>query len=135
MKNATKILLTALVIFFFTGQTFSQSATTGVSKDVKKETSSTTQTGKFVDTNKNGICDNWEANHKDGKNCPNYNDCCKGKAGANCCGKANVNCQSTCKGQGNCGKGQGQAGCGKGQGSGCQHRHGQCPAKAVSTGK
>jgi hypothetical protein len=126
MKNAARLFLVALVMFIFAGQLHAQTAATSGNKEVKKESTAPATQSKFVDANKNGICDNWEANHKEGKNCQG-NPNCKGKNCADCCGKVKSGCQSTCKGPG-------QGTCGKGQGNGCQHRHGQCQAKSDNTG-
>lgn len=127
MKTATRMFMLLLVMFFFTSQAFSQATPATTAKEVKKENTVASTQGKFVDENKNGVCDNYEARHKDGKNCPNYSDCCKGKTNTGCCGKSNLNCQGTCKGQakGNCGNGQGN-------GNGCQYRHGQCKSSSSS---
>ena len=128
MKTASRILLTFGLLVFFTGTTFSQVAATenASSPETKSVTASP---GKFVDTNKNGICDNHEAKVAGGQG-RNFVD----KDGDGKCD--NCGCQGNCKGNGNCvGNGncchKGQC-CGEGKGAGkgncCgqrhQHRHG-----------
>ena len=128
MKNASKILMTMGLVVLFSGFMFAQ-GTTPASSSKDNQKAQTFSPGKFVDNNKNGICDNHESVAKAGKGvnfvdkdgdgkCDNCGTTCKGNKKGNCCGVGN-----------GCGKGQG-AGCGKGQGAGCgkgqgqQHRHG-----------
>lgn len=111
MKKVSGFIFTVAMMVLFTGQIIAQSATTASTDDkAVKQTATTTQTcGKFVDNNKDGICDNRTENcHKEGKEM-NFTDANKdgvcdhktdGTAG-NCghqCGKGNGS---------NCGKGTG----------------------------
>ena len=126
MKTLKRITVLMAIMSFITFQGFSQNtSTTKAQKD-----SPTTQTatnpipGKFVDNNKDGVCDNHQAKMKNGK-CTNFVD----KNGDGICD----NRQNAGQGKGNCtGCGMGcQQRSGQGNGNGCgngcgnQHRHGR----------
>jgi hypothetical protein len=124
MKTASGIILTLCLLVFFTGSLFSQEvAKTSAAKPVT--TSAIASQGKFIDNNKNGICDNHEAKgtcahgkcfvdkNGDGK-CDNCGSAGKCKEAGNCGGKGQC-----------CGKGQPKGNCGeqgKHQGSCCSAR-------------
>jgi len=126
MKTASRIMLTFILLVFFTGISFSQVATNATPASTKSVVATP---GKFVDANKNGICDNHEAKGS-GAQGKNFID-------ANGDGKCD-NCGTKCKGTMNCGpKGNGCANsCSKGKGKGncCgggqQHRYG-CSSQAA----
>jgi hypothetical protein len=109
MKTASRLLLSLGLVMFLAATTFSQMASTA--KAPKTATKQTTSSGKFVDTNKNGICDNHEGKNAGapGKNFVDKN----GDGKCDNCGSS-----GNCKGTG-CVHGQKNgAGCGKGQGKG-----------------
>jgi hypothetical protein len=117
MKRVIGFILLAVFTVFFASQGFAQSEATTDKQDVKQTTATTTDYGKFVDKDGDGVCDNFEAlGDKAGKGCnfvdANGDGICDHHADGTCL-KGNQNC---CKGQGaNCGKGQGQKnrnGCG-----------------------
>jgi len=131
MKTFSKIILSAGMFLMFTGVTAAQKTdnSTPAATPQKDQSVSQTHAG-FVDNNKNGICDNWEAKNNTAKgstatvNCPksqgqgkcqNNADCCK-----QVCKEKKECCQRNCQGNTDCCK------YGKGNGSGCQHRHGCC---------
>ena len=131
MKTVFGILLTFIMLVFFTGMTFSQTASTAIpAKATAKST--TAAPGKSADANKNGICDQRDAKgccpqgknfvdkNGDGK-CDNCGTAGKCKEAGNCSGAKGKGCGSVCgKGQGKgncCGQGnQGPKGC-SGQGN------------------
>jgi hypothetical protein len=123
MKKLSGLILTALFMAFFAGQALAQTATT--TKDdqpVKEATSATQNCGKFVDNDKNGVCDNYEKGGKDGKGA-NFVDA----NGDGVCDH-NPDCMGKCNGQAGCCKGQQNSGQ-KPKEENCQHRHscaGQC---------
>lgn len=120
MKTASRIFLTFSILVFFAGMSFAQVASTTVPAKTSAK-SATAAPGKFVDTNKNGICDNHEGKGAgaQGKNFVDKNGDGKcDNCGANCQGKGAGNCGP--KGQG-CGKGQGKGNC---SGQGHQYRNG-----------
>jgi len=137
MKTASKIVLTFMLLAFFSGTTFAQNAAAAGSP-TSPDKAAVTQ-GKFIDNNKNGICDNHESKTPGapGKNFTDKN----GDGKCDLCGSA-----GPCKGSGNCqgkglgcGKGNGQ-GAGKGSccGSGFQHRNGcntPCDGKTAAPKK
>ena len=110
---------------FIISQVYSQNAPANkTQKDAKaSQTMNSPAPGKFVDNNKDGICDNHQAKMKNGNGkCTNFVD----KNGDGICDN-----KATCQGKGNpngCGMGCGQKGQGKGNcgGGGCgqQHRNG-----------
>ncbi len=114
------------IMSFIAFQGFSQNAsTTSSKKDLQNaKTTTTTVPGKFVDNNKDGICDNYQTRMKNGcganfvdKNgdgiCDNRENAGQGKGNPNGCG---MGCQHrNGPGNGNC--------CGNGSGN--QHRHGR----------
>jgi len=119
MRTLSGILFLTAFFTFFTGQAFSQTSSSTDSQ--KKEVTAGVTQGKFVDNNKNGVCDNFETRHQNGKGA-NFVD----KNGDGKCD--NRQSASPCKGnRHNCGKGNGFC-CGKGNGNGCgqghQHRYG-----------
>jgi len=103
MKTLSRMLLTFAAVLFLANLTFSQN--TAKTQDVQKAKTTVSSTqGKFVDANKNGVCDNFEARGKS----------VKGKG--NCCGQGHQHRHG--KGNGNCcGKGLGN-----GNGSGCGYK-------------
>ena len=132
MKTAFRILLTFTVLVFFSGMTFAQVAsTTAPAKTSAKQV--TAAPGKFVDANKNGICDNHEAKgpNTQGKNfvdkngdgkCDNCGGTGKCKEAGKCGAKGQV-CESSCT------KGQGKGSC---CGQGTRHMNG-CATKCGKT--
>jgi len=121
MKTVKRITVLLAVLLFASYQGFSQN-TTATQKDVKASTKATP--GKFVDVDKDGVCDNYHAKMNTGR-------------GANFVDK---NGDGICDNRGNTGKGQGNHnGCGMGyqhrdgqghgnccgRGNGYQHRHGR----------
>ena len=123
------IVLTGLILGLSV-MTLNTSAQTTASPD-KSATAQTSQTaapgqGKFVDNNKDGVCDNHQNMAKAGK-CSQFTD----KNGDGKC--------DNCQGNGNCGKGNcakatgNCCGNGPGKGMGMQHRNGQgnCPRNAT----
>lgn len=108
MKTLSRMLFTLAAVLFIANLTFSQN--TVKTQDVQKASTSVSgNQGKFVDANKNGVCDNFESRGKAVKGA-NFTD----KNGDGVCD----NRTASWKGQGN---GQGK---GNGCGQGFQHRHG-----------
>jgi len=110
MKTFSKIILSAGIFLMFAGGTVAQKAATLTPvTDIQKDQISVTPTsGKFVDNNKNGVCDNWEAKsataknntgtcNKGSVNCPKYQGSAKCQAKSDCC-------EQVCKGNRNCSK-------------------------------
>jgi hypothetical protein len=97
----TKLLISGLAFMAFT--TLASAQNSGVSSSQPK--SSTEKASALVDTNNNGICDNFENKTPNASNCR--------RSGANCCGMGG----SQMKGQGN-GSGMGRNRFGMGQGKG-----------------
>jgi len=134
MKTASKILMTMGLVVLFAGYTFSQgTSTASPAKDTQKTQTTATAPGKFVDTNKNGICDNHEGRAQTGKGanfvdkngdgkCDNCGAVCTGNKKGNCCGQGNQH-------RNGCGQGQGKC---SGKGQGFQHRHG-CSQGSTTT--
>lgn len=136
MRTLSRILFVTALFAFFTSQGFSQ---TSSSSDVqKKEVTAGVTPGKFVDSNKNGVCDNFEARNTNGKGanfvdkngdgkCDNRQNSANCKGSGNCCGKGYGHKNNQGKGNGTC--------CGKGNGNGCgqghQHRYGCQNQKAT----
>jgi hypothetical protein len=120
MKNIRRIAIVAFISFLAI-QGFSQTAPAAAVKDNPQQAKQAVSNapGKYIDNNKNGICDRHEAKSATGK-CINFADknndgicdnkaaCCQGKGKTNGCGQG---CQNR-HGQGNC--------CG----AGMQHRNG-----------
>jgi hypothetical protein len=122
MKKLSGLILTALFLAFFSGQALAQSATTTKDDQTIKQPTANQNCGKFVDNDKNGVCDNYEARGKDGKGA-NFVDA----NGDGVCDH-NPDCKGKCNGQAGCCKGQQNCGQKKAE-QGCQHRHscsGQC---------
>lgn len=127
MKSTKRLLMAFVVVLMMVNLGFAQdkSTTTTKTNDQKATTKTDATPGKFVDQNKNRVCDNFEVRSQTGRGanfvdnngdgiCDNHGTMVKGNGKANCCGMANR--------QGNaygCGYGRGQ-GCGQGQ----QCRHG-----------
>ncbi len=125
MKTASKIVLTCIMLVLFAGMTFAQNSQ-ATATPVKKAGTTIAAPGKFIDENKNGVCDNHESKipGTPGKNFVDKDS--DGKC--DLCGHTGA-----CKGSGDC-KGSGP-GCGKGCskaagkgncGQGNQHRNGCC---------
>ena len=120
MKTTSRILLTFIMLVFFTGMIYSQAAT-ATSNTNASAVPATVAPGKSVDANKNSTCDKHDA-----KSC-----CAQGKnfVDKNGDGKCdNCGTPGKCKGTGNCigkgqcnGKGQGKGNC---CGQGQQHKNG-----------
>ena len=132
MKRLSGIILMAAFMLFVIGQASAQNATTP-SAD-KQETKQ--NCGKFVDNNKDGVCDNYAAKNNDGKGA-NYVDAngdgiCDHRADGTAC-KGNGNCcKQNCQNMQNCCKGPNN--CGQAKGAGMKHRHGcgnQCPGQTT----
>lgn len=119
MKTSLKILLTTVAFAFFFGQGYSQAAS---DNEQKANNPVATAQGKFVDSNGNGVCDNFEMRGGSGKGA-NFVD----KDGDGVCDQRGVKAASG----GNrefCGKGyQHRHGCGQGQGNCCGR--GPCKGK------
>jgi len=105
MKTVSRILMTLTLVLFLSGITIAQKEAT-VKTDPKTTQTVKTTPGKFVDANKNGVCDNFEARGQATK-------------GANFIDK---NGDGVCDNRGTMGKGQGK---GNGCGQGFRHRHGK----------
>jgi len=119
MKNFLKIMITFSLVCFIAVLTQAQTQTTAT------QTTPASSTAKFVDANKNGICDNYEIRGKSNQG-KNFTD----KNGDGVCDNkgTTVNCPGKGKGMG-CGKECGKGNCcGNGPHNGCnkghQHRHG-----------
>ena len=103
------------MIFFVASQAISQSAPTlPIDKNQKdKQKLKTNAPGKFVDSNKDGVCDNYQARMKNGHG-PNFVD---------------KNGDGICENQENAGQKE-PKGCGMGH----QHRHGQADGNCSKIG-
>ncbi len=123
MKTLKRTTVLLAIMSFFAFQSFSQNpAASDTKKSTQDQQTTTVATpGKFVDNNKDGVCDNHQAKMKSGK-CTTFVDkngdgvcdncksaSCKGKGNSKGCG---MGCQNHGKNKGNC--------CGKGN----QHRNG-----------
>jgi len=105
MNTIAKVTMTAFMIAVFTGGASAQNNTP--LKDSKTTPPTTAFTrGQFVDNNKNGVCDNFEARGQSGR-------------GANFVDK---NGDGICDNRGTMSRGNRR---GNGCGQGYQHRHGQ----------
>jgi hypothetical protein len=133
MKTVSRMFLTLAMVMFIAGMGMSQiaSTTTPEKKDTKAAVSAQ---GKFVDSNKNGICDN----HESKTNCAGTTNC-KGKNSAGACDHSGKGCKPEGK---SCGQGTGGGNCcGKGQqsGTGCgngpQHKNSCSGQEKSSTPK
>jgi hypothetical protein len=126
MKTLKRITVVMAIMSFIAFQGFSQNvSTTNSQKDSQKaQTTTNIAPGKFVDNNKDGVCDNYQTRMKNGPGA-NFVD----KNGDGICDKR----QNAGQGKGNqngCGMGyQHRNGQGKGNccGNGCdnQYRHGR----------
>jgi hypothetical protein len=122
MKTASKILVTVAIVTFATANLAAQETSTAASKPSGVETSKTTSTpaavpGKFIDANKNGVCDNAESRSQAGRGV-RY---------------ADKNGDGVCDNRGTVSRGQGR---GQGCGQGHQHRnrHGECCGRGQGRG-
>lgn len=133
MKTLSGLILSVAISVLLIGQVSAQNVTSASTDDqTAKQTNSTTQNcGKFVDNNKDGVCDiketrcvnnkgaNFVDNNKDGI-CDNHAD------------------GNTCKGNGNCCKQNSQKNQNCSKGTGAQHRQGcgnQCPGHTTPNKK
>lgn len=117
MKRLSKIFLTVVFAAFMIGQVSAQvSAGEAAGTDQAKQvTVANNNCGKFVDANKDGICDNAGTQCKNAKG-SNFVD-------ANGDGKCDNNANGTgCQGKGTCSCGN----CQKGQQNGPGHEKGSC---------
>ena len=105
MNTIAKIAMTAFMIAIATGGASAQNNTPLKDSKTTPQTTTTTR-GKFVDNNKNGVCDNFEARGQS-------------ERGANFVDK---NGDGICDNRGTMGQGNGR---GNGCGHGYQHRLGQ----------
>jgi hypothetical protein len=108
MKTLKRITVLMVIMSFIVYQGFSQNvSTTNTQKNLQnQQTTTKVVPGKFVDNNKDGVCDNHQARMKNGP-------------GANFVDK---NGDGICDNRLNAGQGKGNPNCG---GMGYQHRHGQ----------
>lgn len=129
MKTTKRFVMAFAAVLMMVNLGFAQDKSTTTTKDDgQKATTNTVVTpGKFVDQNKNGVCDNFEIRRQTGRGsnfidkngdgiCDNRGTMGQGNGKGNCC---RMGCQ---QGHGyGCGYGSGQ---GKGCGQGRQCRHG-----------
>ena len=128
MKRLSEIILTLALMLFVIGQVSAQNpATPSADNQETKQ-----NCGKFVDNNKDGVCDNQAAKGNDNKGanfvdangdgiCDHHADGSACKGNGNCCKQEGQNMQNCCKGPNHCGQEKG---------SGQQHQHNcksQCP--------
>ena len=135
MKTASRIFMTFILLAFFTGMTFSQTASTASTAKTTTKTAIAAP-AQAVPANTNAACDKHDA-----KGCPQGKNFVDKNGDGKCdnCG-ATGKCDGTgCgKGQKNgkeCGKGQGKGNCcgqGQKQGSGCSKPCGNSPATPPS---
>jgi hypothetical protein len=129
MKTLKRITLAMAIMSLIISQAYSQKVPDNkTQKDARtSQTMNAPAPGKFVDNNKDGICDNHQAKMSTGK--------CSNPVAKN--GNGNCNQKAVCQGKGNSGgcgmgcgmKGQGKGNCGGG-GCGQQHRNGCGPKDA-----
>ena len=126
MKALRNITALFAIMSFMAYQGFSQNVSTNTTQKNFQVTQTSTKAapGKFVDNNKDGVCDNYQSRMKNGhganfvdKNgdsiCDNRPNTDQGKGNFNGCGMSNHHRHG--HGQGNCCRG----------GNDYQHRHGQ----------
>jgi len=127
MKTLKRTTVLLAIMSFFAFQSFSQNAAASDTKKSAQDQQTTTAAtpGKFVDNNKDGVCDNYQTRMKNGRGanfvdkngdgiCDNRSTAKQGKGNPNGCG---MGCQHRHgQGKGNC--------CGNGNGSGNKHRNG-----------
>jgi len=126
MKTLKRITVLMAIMSFIGLQGFSQNVSASSDKQNLQgsQTSANFAPGKFVDNNKDGVCDNYQARVKNsqGRNfvdkngdgiCDNRQYTGKGKGNPNCCGMGYQHRH-----------GQGRGSC-CGNGYGYQHRHGR----------
>ena len=126
MKTLKRITVLMVIMSFMAFQGFSQNvSTTNTQKNLQdQQTTTKVVPGKFVDNNKDGVCDNYQARVKNrqGKNyidkngdgiCDNRQNTGQGNGNPKGCGMGNQHRQG--QGKGNC--------CGNGYSY--QHRHGR----------
>ncbi|MCX6281549.1 MAG: hypothetical protein NTU51_06280 [Bacteroidetes bacterium] len=135
MKTVKRLNVLLAVLLFASYQGFSQN-TTGKQNDAQATAKVTP--GKFVDANKNGVCDNYQARVNSGRGanfvdkngdgiCDNRGSGGIGRGKGNGCGMGYQRGPGNCCGGGfgyQHGQGQGRGNC-CGRGNGYQHRHGQ----------
>ncbi|MCX6245645.1 MAG: hypothetical protein NTU98_13205 [Bacteroidetes bacterium] len=125
MKTLQRISVLVTVMSFVGFQGFSQNASGSdvIQNSPGSQTATNFTPGKFVDNNKDGICDNYQGSVKSGQGrnfvdkngdgtCDNRQNAGKKKGNPNCCGMGHQHRHG--QGNGNC--------CGRGYGY--QHRHG-----------
>jgi|GEM_PF-338561 len=126
MKTFKRITVLMAIMSFIAFQGFSQNATTTNSQknSQKAPTATSTIPGKFIDNNKDGVCDNYQTRMKNGRGanfvdkngdgiCDNRQNAGQGKGNPNDCGMGYQHRNG--QGKGNC--------CSNGCGN--QHRHGR----------
>ncbi|MCX6250900.1 MAG: hypothetical protein NTX61_09115 [Bacteroidetes bacterium] len=126
MQTLKRITVLMAIMSFIVYQGFSQNApVTGTQKNSKNtQTPANLTPGKFIDTNNDGVCDNYQARMKNGRGvnfvdkngdgiCDNRQNAGQGKGNPNGCGMGYQHRHG--RGQGNC--------CGGGYGY--QNRHGR----------
>lgn len=138
MKTVKRITVLLAVLIFASYQGFSQN-TTAIQKDAKDAQTTTKVTpGKFVDNDKDGVCDNYQARGNAGRGanfvdkngdgiCDNRGNVGRGQGNRNGCGMGYQRGYGNCGGGGfgyQRGHGQGHGNC-CGGGNGYQHRHGR----------
>jgi hypothetical protein len=114
MKTLKRITVLMAIMSFIAFQGFSQNVSTNTQKNSQNtQTAANAVPGKFVDNNKDGVCDNYQTRMKNGRGA-NYVDkngdgvCDNFKAGGQGKGKGNPNCcgmgyqHRHGKGNGNC---------------------------------
>jgi hypothetical protein len=121
MKTLKRITVLMAIMSFIA---FQNASTTNSQKDLQNaQTITNTAPGKFVDNNKDGVCDNYQARMKNGRGanfvdkngdgiCDNRQNAGQGKGNPNGCGMGYQHRNG--QGRGNC--------CGNGCGN--QHRYG-----------
>lgn len=123
MKPIQKIAVLSALLMFLSYQGYSQNSTAS-SKEGKTAQAEKMTAGKFVDNDKDGVCDNYQARNKSGRGqnfidkngdgvCDNKPNAGNGRGNRNGCGYGNQHRHG--QGHGNC--------CGRG--NGFQYRHGQ----------
>jgi len=124
MKTVTRITILMAFMSFVALQGFSQNTSSATTqKDLRNSVTTTKPTpGKFIDKNKDGVCDNYQAKMKTGRGanfadkngdgvCDNKQNASQMKRNPNCCGMGFQHRNG--QGKENC--------CGNGYGN--QHRH------------
>ncbi len=129
MKKIARITAGLILSFLFMGQIYAQNATgTTTTKESQTKSTATVTPCKFIDTNKDGICDNCATCMKEGKYCKQTANCCgKGNQVKQCSGKSGNELKGCCQASTSCPK--------KGQtnGSGCKSHQGCCNKAGKTT--